>query len=197
MLNPHLSCLEENFKTLLEKKCSNYKFRKLSNFFWTFTQIFLDRLSKLLPLSCPDVNLKQNFSVNLKKGFLYLSISASEQTFWYLWTMVFSVVVKIEFHVSKRSFLEKIWKIRRKTILLNCSRPLRDKIKDVLQRNCSRIVKIVFWVSRVFFREKLSLKVRTYQTFSSVFERNFYGKMVAVSQLARQNCSREVYGNFR
>ena len=136
------------------------------------------------------------FFVNLKKGFIWLSISTSEQTFWYLWPMVFSVVVKIEFHVSKRSFLEKIWKIRRIIILLNCSRSLRDKIKDFLQRNCSRIVKIVFWVSRVFFWEKLTLIVRTYQTFSSVFERNFYWKKVAVSQLARQNCSREVYGEL-
>ena len=47
-------------------------------------------------------------------------------------------------------------------------------------------------MSRVFFREKFSLRMRTYQTFSSVFERNFFGKLLAVSQLARQNCSRDV-----
>ena len=48
-------------------------------------------------------------------------------------------------------------------------------------------------MSWVFFREKLSLRMRTYQTFLSVFERNFFGKLLAVSQLARQNCSRDVY----
>ena len=47
-------------------------------------------------------------------------------------------------------------------------------------------------MSRVIFREKISLRMRSYQTFSSVFERNFFGKLLAVSQLARQNCSRDV-----
>ena len=59
-LNP--CCLEENFESFVGKKnSSNNKFRKLSNFFLDFFRKFFDRLSKLLPLSCPDVFLMQNF----------------------------------------------------------------------------------------------------------------------------------------
>ena len=48
-------------------------------------------------------------------------------------------------------------------------------------------------MSRVFFREKIFVRTRSYHFVSSVFERNFFGKLLAVSQLARQNCSRDVY----
>ena len=48
-------------------------------------------------------------------------------------------------------------------------------------------------MSRVIFREKISLRMRSYQTFPSVFERKCFGNLVAVSQLGRQSCTRDVY----
>ena len=160
--------------------------------FLDFYQKFFDRLSKLLHSSCPEVSLIQKFFY-LEGCFNYLSISDSEQTFRCFWPKIFSGVVKIAFHVSNLSFLGKLWNIRRKKFLLNCSRSLWDKIKDFLRKICSRIVENLFQVSKVFFGEKLSLRMRICQTFSSVFEWKFLGKLVAVSQLAPQICSRDVY----
>ena len=48
-------------------------------------------------------------------------------------------------------------------------------------------------MSRVIFREKISLRMRSYQTFPSVFERKCFGNLVAVSQLGHQSCTWDVY----
>ena len=72
-----------------------------------------------------------------------------------------------------------------------------QNIVDSGQKISSRIVKFVFQVSRVCFREKKSQRLRPYQNFLSVLDRNFFGSLVKVSQLARQNCCGDVYRDFR
>ena len=132
-LNP--SCLEENFKSFVGKKIvlitSSGNWAIFSR---RFPKVFR-QVVKTATFELPRCKFDAELFFVFKKRFIYLSISANEQTFYYSWERVFSGVVKIAFHVSKRSFLGKFWEIGSKIFLVNCSRPLRDKIKDFFAKN--------------------------------------------------------------
>ena len=185
-----LAVLRKTSRVFLKKLCF-YRFRKLSIFIDFFRKLF-DRLSKLLYSSCPEKNFHVeilfNFSIFLK--FLYQFQLLVK--FFGTSDNVFQQSCQNCISCAQTIVLRQITNCLKKTFLLKCSCPLRKKIVDSGQKVSSRVVSFVFQVSRVFFREKKFLRLRPYQSFLSVLDRNFFGSLVKVSQLTRQNCCGDV-----
>ena len=107
-----LAVLRKTSRVLLKKRCF-YRFRKLSIFRDFFRKLF-DRLSKLLHSSGPEKNFHVEILFNFSIFLNFFINFSCWSNFLGLLTTFFSRVVKIAFHVPKRSFLGKLQTVWRK-----------------------------------------------------------------------------------
>ena len=107
-----LAVLRKTSRVLLNKRCF-YGFRKLSIFRDFFRKLF-DKLSKLLYSSCPERNFHVEILLNFSIFLSFFLNFSCWSNFLGLLTKFFSRVVKIAFHVPKRSFLGKLQTVWRK-----------------------------------------------------------------------------------
>ena len=106
-----LAVLRITWRVVLKKRCF-YRFRKLSIFRDFFRKLF-NRLSKLLYSSCPEKNFQVEILFNFSIFLNFFINFSCWSNFLGLLTTFFSRVVKIAFHVPKRSLLGKlqtVWK---------------------------------------------------------------------------------------